>query len=47
MKSGRSMTGGADADSFNIDNESLTPIAAGAARRTITKLPFGLLVKKN
>ena len=43
MESGHSMLGGVNAASCNIDNESLTPIAAGTARRTISKLPVGLM----
>ena len=46
MESGHAMLGGADAASFNIDNESLQPIAAGAARCTISHLPFGLMAQE-
>jgi hypothetical protein len=45
MESGHSMLGGATAGTFNIDNESLTPIPAGEARRTISKLPFGFMAQ--
>ena len=45
MESGHAMTGGTHAASFNIDDESLTPMAAGTARRTISKMPFGLLAQ--
>ena len=45
MESGHAMLGGTDAPSFNIDDETLTPMAAGTARRTISKLPFGLLAQ--
>jgi hypothetical protein len=46
MESGHSMLGGVNAAAYNIDNESLTPIAAGTARRTISKLPFGLMAQE-
>ena len=45
MESGHSMLGGSSAASYNVDDESLTPIAAGEARRTISKLPFGLMAQ--
>ena len=47
MESGHAMPWSVaeDVEHFNIDDEALTPIAAGAARRTITKLPFGLLAQ--
>ena len=37
------MLGGADAASYNFDNETYTPLAANTARKVIQKLPFGLL----
>lgn len=50
LESGHSMVGAvADtnaavtAENYDVDNESLVPIAAGQARRTISKLPFGLM----
>ena len=46
MESGHSMLGGGTANHYNIDNKSLTPIAAGTARRTTSKLPFGLLAQE-
>ena len=45
LESGHAMTGGVTAGPFNIDNESLTAMAAGTARRTISKLPSGLLAQ--
>ena len=45
MESGHPMTGGTNAASFNVDNESLAPIPAGEARRTLSKLPFGLFAQ--
>ena len=46
MESGHAMLGGATAAAYNIDDESLQPIAAGTARRTISKLAFGLLAQE-
>ena len=45
MESGHAMTGGATTAAYNVDNESLTAIGAGEARRTISKLPFGLMAQ--
>ena len=46
LESGHAMLGGATAAAYNIDDESLTPIGAGQARRTISKLPFGLMAQE-
>jgi hypothetical protein len=46
LESGHAMLGGGSSASYNIDNESLTPIGAGEARRTISKLPFGLMAQE-
>ena len=46
LESGHAMLGGGNTASYNVDDESLTPIAAGTARRTISKLPFGLMAQE-
>ena len=46
LESGHAMTGGSSIavpGGYNVDNESLTPITPGAAWRSSSKLPFGLM----